>query len=196
MAKKKRMAIDWSKGLVPVVAQDARTGRVLMLAYMDEEAFEKTLKTGYMHYHSRSRGKLWKKGESSGNVQKAYSLYVDCDGDAILAKVLQKGVACHTGKASCFDDVGSLEEGLYAVFDNRRRHPKMGSHVCELQKDENLRVKKIGEEATELAMALSKGRKRNIIHEASDLYFHMLVALHSAGIHYSEIKKELESRRR
>jgi phosphoribosyl-ATP pyrophosphohydrolase/phosphoribosyl-AMP cyclohydrolase len=196
MPKKKGIDIDWSKGLIPVVAQDALTGRVLMLAYMDEESFSRTLKTGYMHYHSRSRDRLWKKGEGSGNTQMAYSLHVDCDGDAILAKVIQKGDACHLGKRSCFDDIGPLEEELYGVFDDRKKRPKKDSHVCRLQMDKNLRIKKIGEEATELAMALSKGRKKEIVHEAADLYFHTLVALHSAGIHYSDIKKELISRRK
>lgn len=194
MPKKKETEIDWSKGLIPVVAQDALTGRVLMLAYMDREAFDKTLKTGYMHYHSRSRDKLWKKGEGSGNTQMAYSLHVDCDGDAILAKVIQKGDACHLGKRSCFDDAGSLEEELYEVFDDRKKRPKKDSHVCKLQRDKNLRIKKLGEEATELAIALSKGRKKEIVHEAADLYFHILVALHSAGVHHSEIRRELISR--
>jgi len=196
LAEKKGMVIDWSKGLIPVVAQDALTGRVLMLAYMDREAFEKTLKTGYMHYHSRNRGKLWKKGGTSGNTQMTYSLHIDCDGDAILAKVVQKGPACHTGKTSCFDDPGSLDEELYEVFDDRKKRPKKASHVCMLQRDKNLRIKKIGEEATELAIALSKGKKKDIVHEAADLHFHTLVALHSAGIHHSEIRKELMSRRK
>lgn len=196
MARKKGIGLDWSKGLIPVVAQDALTGQVLMLAYMDKEAFERTLKTGYMHYHSRDRGKLWKKGETSGNTQMALSLHVDCDGDAMLAKVVQKGDACHLGKRSCFDDVGPLEEELYGVFDDRKRKPKKGSHVCELQKDRNKRIKKLGEEATELAIALYRGKKKEIAHEAADLYFHTLVALHAAGVHYSEIRKELTSRRR
>jgi phosphoribosyl-ATP pyrophosphohydrolase/phosphoribosyl-AMP cyclohydrolase len=188
--------VDWSKGLIPVVAQDAITGQVLMLAYQDKEAFEKTIRTGYMYYHSRERGRLWKKGESSGNTQKVFALYTDCDQDAILAKVLQKGCACHLGKRSCFDDPGPIEEELFAVFDERKKRPKNGSYVCELQKDENKRNKKLGEEVVEFVTALHYGDKKRIAEEAADLYFHMLVALHSAGVHYSEVKKVLASRRR
>lgn len=189
-------AIDWNRGPIPVVVQDVFTGRVLMLAYMDREAFGRTLETGYMHYHSRERDRLWKKGESSGNTQKVYTLHVDCDGDAILARVEQKGGACHSGERSCFEGSETLEEELYRIFDERKEHPDERSHVSRLQGDGNLRVKKVGEEATELAMALSRGERDAAVSEAADLYFHMLVALHAAGIPHADVRRELLRRRR
>lgn len=142
--------IDWSKGngLLPVVAQDAITGDVLMLAYMDREAFEATRATGYMHYHSRSRGKLWKKGEESGHVQQVVALDLDCDGDALVAKVRQTGPACHTGKATCFHnrihgegDVVLRE--LVRVMRERQANPNPASHTSKLFASENLRLKKV-----------------------------------------------------
>lgn len=196
------MEIDWTKGdgLVPCVAQDALTGDVLMLAYMDREAYDATVRTGQMHYHSRSRGKLWRKGEESGHVQELVALELDCDGDTLLAKVRQTGPACHTGKATCFHnrlhgkgDVVLAE--LVQVMRERKANPNPSSHTSKLFASENLRLKKVVEEAGEVIMAAKDHDKARLAEEAADEVFHLLAVLLAEGVEPREVLDVLAKRR-
>ncbi len=186
--------------LIPVVVQDVRDNNVLMVAYMNDEALELTRKTGYMHYWSRSRNAIWKKGETSGNVQKAIELLTDCDGDAMLARVEQTGVACHTGTYSCFskDPLPQRDvfQELWDVFGQRKASKCESSYTCKLMGDRNLLLKKIGEEASEVIIAAKDKERPEVVYEAADLLFHLMVLLYDEGITMDEIKKELEGRRR
>jgi phosphoribosyl-ATP pyrophosphohydrolase/phosphoribosyl-AMP cyclohydrolase len=204
--------IDFEKngGLVPVVVQDIDTNEVLMLAYMNEEALERTQKTGFAHYFSRSRNKIWKKGESSGNTQEVKEILVDCDNDTILLKVKQNGVACHTGRKSCFftkldsgevvlDKVQNIEynfiDKLYHTLLDRKNASAKTSYVASLyQKGENSILKKVVEEAGEFCFAIKDDKKDEIIYEAADLAFHTLVALAYKNIHPEAILEELKRR--
>lgn len=192
-------------GLVPAIAQDADTGKVLMLAYMNREALEQTLLSGYATYYSRSRQKLWKKGETSGHVQKVVSLCYDCDGDTLLLKVEQTGPACHTGEESCFfhalygeekaADAGILAE-LMAVIQERRIHPKEGSYTNYLQQKGLSKIaKKVGEEATEVVVAAIEHNEEEIVYESADLLYHLLVLLEERSIPLSALWQELAQRR-
>lgn len=187
-------------GLMPVVVQDVRNNNVLMLAYMNDEALELTRKTGYMHYWSRSRNAIWKKGETSGNVQKAVELLVDCDGDAMLARVEQTGVACHTGTYSCFTKDPVQQKDVFAelweVFSERESSQSGSSYTCKLMNDRNLLLKKIGEESSEVIIAAKDKERGEVVYEAADLLYHLMVLLYDEGITMDEIKKELEGRRR
>jgi len=193
-----KMADD--AGLIPVVAQDVRNNNVLMLAYANEEALELTRKTGYMHYWSRSRNAIWKKGETSGNVQRVIELMTDCDGDALLARVEQQGNACHTGSYSCFsrdplppnDIVGEL----WRVFGERERSKSEDSYTYRLLRDRNLLLKKIAEEGSEVIIAAKDKDRGQTVYEAADLLYHLLVLLYSEHISLDEVYKELEGRRR
>jgi phosphoribosyl-ATP pyrophosphohydrolase/phosphoribosyl-AMP cyclohydrolase len=207
------------RGLVPVVAQDARTGQVLMVAWANLDALRRTLASGFMHYWSRSRSSLWKKGESSGNLQAVVSLHADCDGDTVLARVTMDGPACHTGDTTCFGELGpeaastphragaavaneasggprttSVLDDLWAVLEERDRERPEGSWTTRLLADENLRLKKLGEETVELVTALVRGDER-ASEEAADLFYHVLVALKGAGRSWSEVEAELLRRR-
>lgn len=196
-------ALDFTKGggLVTVIAQHAHTGAVLMLAHADREALDRTLATGEMHYRSRSRG-LWRKGETSGNVQRVITLSPDCDGDAVLARVEPAGPACHTGETSCFGDTALGAEAL-SVLDATigGRAVSTGaagtddsSYTRRLLDDRNLRLKKIGEEASELVVALADDDARRAAEEAADLIFHTLVGLRAAGISLDDVRSVLTSR--
>jgi len=204
--------IDFSKnnGLVPVIVQDVDTNEVLMLAYMNEEALKKTIESGYAHYFSRSRNKLWKKGESSGNTQEVKEILVDCDNDTILLKVKQNGVACHTGRKSCFftnlktnevtmDKTQEIEynfiDKLYHTLLERKNADSKTSYVASLyNKGENSLLKKIAEEAAEFCFAVKDNDKNEIIYEAADLAFHTLIALAYKNIHPEAILEELKRR--
>lgn len=196
-------ALDFAKGggLVTVIAQDARTGTVLMLAHADRDALERTLATGEMHYRSRSRG-LWRKGESSGNVQRVLSLSADCDGDAILARVEPAGPACHTGETSCFGDAALAAEALSALdavlADRAATAPTVEtddpSYTRRLLRDRNLRLKKIGEEAAELLVALADNDRERAAEEGADLIFHALVGLRGAGLSLDDVRSVLAAR--
>lgn len=199
------------RGLIPVIVQDDENGQVLMFAYADREAVEKTLESGKTHFWSRSRGEQWQKGEESGNTQEVAGLYYDCDADCLLAVVKQTGVACHTGKRTCFfrgitdtsamapafgqkSSGRSLEE-VYAVIDARKRNPQEGSYVSGLFAGGIDRIlKKVGEEAGETIIAAKNSDKDEIIYEATDLFFHTLVALASFDITPADITRELGRR--
>lgn len=195
-------ALDFGKGggLVTVIAQDAATGVVLMVAHADREALEQTLETGEMHYRSRSRG-LWRKGATSGNVQRVVSLSADCDGDAVLARVVPAGPACHSGAESCFGDRALAPDALAslaATIARRAAAPGDGtpSYTRRLLADRNLRLKKIGEEAAELVVALADGDRARASEEGADLIFHTLVALHDLGVSLADVRRVLDGRTR
>ena len=187
-------------GLMPVVVQDVRNNNVLMLAYMNDEALALTKKTGYMHYWSRSRNAIWKKGETSGNFQKCIELMTDCDGDAILARVEQKGVACHTGSYSCFskDELrpNDIISQLWRVFDERKSSGSEGSYTVKLLKNRNLLLKKVAEESSEVIIAAKDKDRGQVVYESGDLLYHLMVLLYDEGITVDEILKELERRRK
>lgn len=193
------------KGLVPAIAQDYATGEVLMMAYMNREAIEKTLSTGKAHYFSRSRNTLWLKGETSKNFQELKAIYYDCDEDTILLKINQLGVACHTGKRSCFfrrlDKDGQEPAGLailaelFKIIEQRKKNSAEKSYVASLYaKGIDKILEKIEEESGELVEAAKGGKKKEIIHEMADLWFHTLVLLGQKNISLQEILNELQRR--
>lgn len=192
------------RGLVPVVAQDASGGAVLMVAWASRDALERTLASGEVWFWSRSRETLWRKGETSGNVLRVRSLHADCDGDTVLALVVPEGPACHTGEATCFGEGASpgpaaerpevLAE-LDAVLSERARARPGGSYTTRLLEDENLRLKKLGEETAELVTALARGDGERIPEEAADLLYHVLVALRGAGFGLEDVLRVLDDRR-
>lgn len=193
--------VDFGKGdgLVVVVVQDITCGSVLMVAFANREALEATLATREMHFWSRSRNCLWRKGETSGNTLAVRELYSDCDGDAILALVEPRGPACHTGERTCFGETlprsstEVLAELDRTIADRGRNMPE-GSYTSKLLSDRNLRVKKIGEEAAELVAALARGGGERATAEAADLFYHMLVALRAEGSSLGELANLLEAR--
>jgi phosphoribosyl-AMP cyclohydrolase / phosphoribosyl-ATP pyrophosphohydrolase len=186
--------------LIPVIAQDVRTNDVLMMAWTNAAALKLTKKTGYMHYWSRSRAKLWKKGEESGHVQKVVSLHWDCDKDTLLARVLQEGPACHTGSATCWTSKpwrarGAVGE-LLSTFAERKRRPKKGSYTnALLETPEKLRRKLI-EECCEFLMAVRAKRKDEVAEEAADVLYHFLLQLFAAGVGFEAVEAVLEKRRK
>lgn len=194
------------KELVPVIAQDYKTNQVLMLAYMNEEAFEKTIKIGRMTYFSRSRNELWTKGETSGHFQYVKSLTADCDFDTILAKVSQVGVACHTGSMSCFfneivkkeyveKDPLKVFDNVYKIIEDRKIHPKEGSYTNYLfNKGLDKILKKVGEEASEVIIASKNSVKDDIVYEESDLLYHLMVLMVEKGVTWEDVTRELAQR--
>jgi phosphoribosyl-ATP pyrophosphohydrolase/phosphoribosyl-AMP cyclohydrolase len=191
---------DKGQGTVTVIAQDAATGVVLMVAAADREALARTLATGEMHYRSRTRG-LWHKGATSGNVQRVVSLSADCDGDAVLARVTPAGPACHTGSVSCFGPAALAPDAL-AVLDATiasrsavpAREGEAPSYTRRLLTDRNLRLKKLGEEAAELVTACADGDVARAREEAADLLYHALVALRAVGGTLGEVRQVLAAR--
>jgi phosphoribosyl-AMP cyclohydrolase / phosphoribosyl-ATP pyrophosphohydrolase len=194
--------VDFSRagGTVTVVAQDARTGRVLMVAHADRTAMEQTLRTGEMHYLSRTRG-LWHKGATSGNVQRVRALVADCDADAVLALVEPAGPACHTGATACFPIDEPQYSGLAeldATIAERAMSssPPESSYTRRLLDDRNLRLKKLGEECAELVTACADGDRERAVEEAADVVYHTLVALQSVGARLADVERALVRRRR
>lgn len=191
-------------GLVPAVVQDYKTGKVLMLAYMNEESLKLTIKTGKTWFYSRSRDKLWNKGETSGNFQYVKEINLDCDGDAILIKVDQVGNACHTGNRSCFfNEIKSGEKCLnykvlYDLEDrilDRRKNPKEGSYTNYLfEKGIDKILKKIGEESAEVIIAAKNQDRYETVYEMADLFYHCLVLLNEKDIKLDDIFLELIKR--
>ena len=208
---KKEGIIDLSEikfdenGLVPVVVQSIETNDVLMLAYMNKEALDLTIQDGVATYYSRSRKSLWKKGETSGHYQYVKSLSYDCDGDSILLKVIQIGVACHTNKMSCFfneiisSDLETkksyLLEELYATIAERKKNPIEGSYTNYLfNKGLDKILKKVGEETAEVIIASKNKSSSEMIYEISDLVYHTLVLMVNEGIELRSIEEELKGR--
>jgi phosphoribosyl-ATP pyrophosphohydrolase/phosphoribosyl-AMP cyclohydrolase len=189
---------DGASGLLPVVVQDAATGEVLMVAFANRPALEKTLATGQMHFWSRRRSELWRKGETSGNTLELVSLHADCDADTLLARVTPAGPTCHTGERTCFGDGAEAAVSALARLDrtlaSRERERSAGSYTVELLGDPNLRLKKLGEESAELVAALAMGDTRRATEEAADLVYHVLVALRAAGVDVSALLEELDRR--
>lgn len=197
-----------SDGLIPVVVQDVKSDAVLMVAYMNEEAYEQTIRTGRMTYYSRSRRQLWLKGETSGHFQYVHSLTADCDLDTLLAKVTQVGAACHTGSYSCFfnpvmhrsetaetHNPLKVFEEVFAVIEDRKAHPKEGSYTNYLfDKGIDKILKKLGEEATEIVIAAKNPNPNEIKYEISDFLYHMMVLMAQKGITWEEITTELAKR--
>ena len=196
------------KGLVPAIAQDAKTGRVLMLAYMNAESLQMTLDSGYATYFSRSRNQLWRKGETSGHTQRVLEMRYDCDGDALLLTVEQEGPACHTGENSCFhnpiltadaDDLpptAGVVQQVYDVICDRKEHPREGSYTNYLlDKGVEKICKKVGEEASETIIAAMKRSKPEVCYEAADLVYHLLVLLFEQGVTPDDLWTELARRR-
>ena len=199
-------ALDFEKGggVVTVVAQDAITGAVLMVASADREAIERSIQTGEMHYRSRSRG-LWHKGATSGNVQRIVSLTADCDGDSLLALVIPAGPACHSGSRSCFGDAASRSDALGALdqliaaraaerSDRDSSAPAVVSYTQRLLGDRNLRLKKLGEESAELVVALADADRDRAAEEASDVLYHTLVALRALSLGVDAVRRILFER--
>jgi phosphoribosyl-ATP pyrophosphohydrolase/phosphoribosyl-AMP cyclohydrolase len=187
-------------GLVPVVAQDTTTGSVLMVAFADRTALARTIETGEMYYHSRSRG-LWHKGGTSGNVQRVVSLHLDCDADTVLARVVPAGPACHTGERTCFEPLGRQADALStldAVIDARAAEvpdaDRKPSYTRRLLGDRNLRLKKIGEEAAEFVTACADGDRTRAAEEAADLFYHVMVALRATGVTLDDVRHVLSGR--
>ena len=184
-------------GLIPVVAQDGRGGRVLMVAFANRQALERTLETGQMHFWSRSRQELWRKGETSGNTLSLRSLHADCDRDTLLALVEPVGPACHTGDATCFGaESGPVLPELWETLVRRGKERPEGSYTARLLEEENLRLKKLGEESAELILAITNESALRQSEEASDLLYHLLVALLGAGNSLDSVLEELNGRRR
>ena len=205
-------ALKWSDlktnsdGLVPVIVQDYRTDEVLMLAYMNEEAYLTTINLGKMTYWSRSRDELWTKGMTSGHYQYVKSLTADCDYDTILAKVSQVGVACHTGHETCFfNEIVKKEymeknpqkvlEDVYSIIMDRKVHPKEGSYTNYLfDKGVDKILKKVGEECTEIVIAAKNPNPEEIKYEISDFLYHMMVLMVEKGITWEDVMQELSQR--
>jgi len=207
------------KGLVPAIIQDHKSGQVLMMAYMNAKSLQKTIETGRTWFFSRSRQRLWMKGESSGHIQKVKNIFYDCDEDTLLIQVEQTGAACHTGHYSCFyrcmdgketeEQVFDLDkiydsgkEGpgilyeLYDVIANRKKNMPEGSYTTYLfDKGLDKILKKVGEENAEVIIAAKNKDKGELIYEASDLLYHLMVLLVEQGVELSDLFAELKSRR-
>lgn len=195
-----------SDGLLPVVAQNYKTGEVLMLAYMNEEAFDRTVKTGRMTYYSRSRQCLWTKGETSGHYQYVKSLTIDCDKDTLLAKVEQIGPACHTGNPTCFfqtiagtdyDETNPLQifQSVYDTIVDRKNNPKEGSYTNYLfDKGIDKILKKVGEEAAEVIIAAKNPNTEELKYELADFLYHAMVLMAERGLTWNDIIQELSDR--
>lgn len=194
-----RLNFENGRGLVTAIAQDSGSREILMVAFMNRDAFVKTLTTGKMWYYSRSRRRLWMKGESSGNIQLVENFYTDCDGDSILFEVKQKGSACHTGNRTCFFRMYgrkryvSVDE-LFSIILGRKRKPKRGSYTNELLKNEEKLLGKISEESGELIEAAELKDKDEVVWEACDLLYHMLVLLAEKDVSLGDIYAELSRR--
>lgn len=206
------------KGLIPVIVQDMHAKKVRMLAYMNQEALEKTLATGKVHYYSRSRQKLWLKGESSGHFQYLKGMSIDCDGDTLLIQIEQEGgISCHTGHATCFftmldeenmkeDQVSRLETStnkdpnslthLYQTILQRKTQPIVGSYTNYLlDSGINKILKKVGEEATEVIVAAKDKNPQSLVLEVADLIYHLTVLMVEEGISWEDIESELDKRK-
>lgn len=195
-------------GLIPVITQSYHTGKILMQAYANKEAIQETLNSGYATYYSRSRKSLWKKGETSGNLQRVVDIKVDCDEDSLIYTVIEEGPACHTGEPTCFYRSINMEKlikpdsyeilyQLYELIQDRKENMPENSYVASLfRKGSDKIIQKVGEEAVETVIALKNRNKDEIVSETADLLFHLLVALVDTGVKLSDIQQELLKRYR
>ena len=195
------MTLDFEKmgGLVPAIIQDARTKNVLMLGFMNKEAFAKTESTGLVTFYSRTKKRLWTKGEESGNVLKVVSIADDCDHDTLLIQAIPTGPVCHTGNATCFSETNEFGIEFLAYLQEfiNRRHQEMpeGSYTTSLfKKGINRMAQKVGEEAVQTVIEATNGPDDRLIYEASDLIYHLIVLLTSKGLTINELAAELEKR--
>ena len=207
------MTIDWNKNpLIPAIAQDFETNEVLMLAYMNKEAYTLTLETGYAHYFSRSKQRIWKKGESSNHTQEVKDVLLDCDADTVILKIKQNGVACHTGRKSCFftsviqdkiilekevdtDAIYGVVDTLYhTILERKNGSSDTKSWTKKLLEDKKLMLSKIREEADEVCVAINEESDEQVIYESADLLYHTLVGLGYRDISPDRVKQELARR--
>lgn len=206
--------INWEKinNLLPVITQDVHTNEVLMMAYMNKEALELSLQTKQAHYFSRTKQRLWKKGESSGHLQHIKEFLIDCDNDTLLIKIEQEGVACHTGRKSCFftnfdtneeihqvevdttTSYGVIDTLYHTICERKNDDPKKSYTAKLLQGKENSMLKKVVEEAGEFTFAIKDGDNDEAVYEAADIVYHMLVALAAKNISPDRVKQELARR--
>jgi phosphoribosyl-ATP pyrophosphohydrolase/phosphoribosyl-AMP cyclohydrolase len=201
--------IKWNEqGLAPAIVQDANTGQVLMLAYMNAESLQRTLETGQTWFWSRSRRELWNKGATSGNTQRVVEIRTDCDADTLLVRVEPAGPACHTGQQSCFyrrlpdgaevgapPASGGVLAHLEAVVQDRKANPQQGSYTCQLFDDGLPRIlKKVGEEAIEVLIAAQSEGDQRLVSELADLTYHALVLLAASDLAWSDVETELAHR--
>jgi phosphoribosyl-ATP pyrophosphohydrolase len=192
------------KGLIPVVVQDHITSEVLMVAWANKDAVDLMKKTRYTHFWSRSRNKMWKKGEDSGNVQKIISMQTDCDEDTILVRVAQTGVACHTGEATCFHKtiLGDEKKTSYVltelkrVIADRKRNPSQVSYTTKLMNDETKMCKKVIEEAGEFVLAIKDDNEDEMAWELADLIYHTMVAIEKTELDMEKVFEKLSERRK
>lgn len=191
------MKPDFNKldGLLSVILQDVNTGQVLMNGYMNEEAYNKTIEDDVVWFYSRSKSRLWKKGESSGHVQTVQSMRLDCDQDALLIEVAPKGPTCHLGTQSCFGDDDFNLQILEKTIQDKIKHPKEGSYTKYLM-DEGIDkiLKKCGEEMTEVVIGAKNKDKEETVNETSDLLYHLLVMLNHEGITLKDVEDKLHER--
>lgn len=205
----RRQEIRWNEqGLIPAIVQDAHTGQVLMLAYMNEDSLQRTVESGETWFWSRSRGKLWHKGDTSGNTQRVVETRYDCDADTLLVLVEPAGPACHTGQQSCFyrrlpdgSEVGAPQathgvlSHLEAVIQDRRANPRPGSYTNQLLEAGQPRIlKKVGEEAIEILIAAQSEGDERLVSELADLVYHTLVLLAARNLSWTDVEAELADR--
>jgi len=201
--------VKWNEqGLAPAIVQDANTGQILMLAYMNAESLQRTLETGQTWFWSRSRRELWNKGATSGNTQRVVEIRTDCDADTLLVRVEPAGPACHTGQQSCFyrrlpdgaevgapPASGGVLAHLEAVVQDRKANPQQGSYTCQLFDDGLPRIlKKVGEEAIEVLIAAQSEGDQRLVSELADLTYHALVLLAASDLAWSDVETELAHR--
>ncbi len=203
MIKFESLKSDRADQLVPVIIQDADTLKVLMLGYMDKEAFDTTVSTGKVTFHSRSRNQIWTKGETSGNFLHLVDIAADCDNDTLLVTARPDGPTCHKGTSSCFQeseeadkkDATGFIRALAAVIRGRHAEMPEGSYTTSLfNKGVDKIAQKVGEEAVETVIEAVAGRRDGLIYEASDLIYHLLVLLEATGLSISDLEKELKRR--
>lgn len=195
------MTLDFEKmgGLIPAIVQDNNTGKVLMLGFMNEEAYETTRETGKVTFFSRTKNRIWMKGETSGNTLQVVSLLVDCDNDTLLIKALPAGPVCHTGQDTCFGEKNTEDimflKYLQNFIERRRQEMPEGSYTTSLfTKGVNRMAQKVGEEAVETVIEATNGTEEGFIYEASDLVYHLIVLLISKGLHLEDLARELQKR--
>ena len=195
------MKIDFEKmgGLIPAIIQDSATSKVLMLGFMNEEAYTKTKETGMVTFFSRTRNTLWTKGETSGHFLKVVSVLIDCDNDTLLIKAIPAGPVCHTGKDTCFGEKNN-EDIMFLKFlqdfiEQRRQEMPEGSYTTSLfNKGINRMAQKVGEEAVETVIEATNGTDDRLVYEASDLMYHLIVLLTSKGLSLDDLSRELQKR--